>query len=150
MDIAFCRLKLSKKITKKNYCLLNKESNVILITQGLGYEENNYYYFNKIVNAGNGMVICDDKSKLKRIGPGKMFIKESQVKITTLNAFIPFLSTKHIALIKIDVEGHEFEVFAGCKELITKYHVPFITLEFSPSYLKDVGSNPRQLINILI
>ena len=148
--LSFEAFEKNNYVAKKNYCLLNKESNVILITQGLGSEEKNCYYFNQRVNAGNGMVICDDKSKLKRIGPGKMFIKESQVKITTLNAFIPFLSTKHIALIKIDVEGHEFEVFEGGKELITKYHVPFITLEFSPSYLKDVGSNPRQLAQLFV
>ena len=79
-----------------------------------------------------------------------MFIKESQVKITTLNAFIPFLSNKHIALIKIDVEGHELEVLEGGKELITKYHVPFICLEFSPSYLNDVGSKPKQLAQLFV
>ena len=92
------------------------------------------------------MVICDDKSKLKRIDPGKMFIKESQVKIKTLNAFIPFLSNKHIALIKIDIEGHEFEVFEGGKELITKYHVPFLMIEYETSFLEGHGTEVLEFL----
>ena len=45
---------------------------------------------------------------------------------------------------------YNIEIPTYLKELITKYHVPFITLEFSPSYLKDVGSNPRQLAQLFV
>jgi FkbM family methyltransferase len=148
--LSFEAFEKNNYVAKKNYCLLNKDSNVIIITQGLGSEVKNCYYFNQKDNAGNGMVICDNKNKLNDTGLGKMFIKESQVNITTLNTFMPYLSDKNIALIKIDVEGHELEVLEGGKELIAKYHVPFICLEFSPSYLKEVGSNPRQLAQLFV
>lgn len=36
-----------------------------------------------------------------------MFNKKSIVTLTKLSNFIPFLSEKHAALIKIDVEGSE-------------------------------------------
>ena len=77
-----------------------------------------------------------------------LFIREPlpAVKITTLNAFIPFLFTKHIALIKIDVEGHEFEVFEGGKELITKYHVPFIKLEFEVRMIEAHRNNAFEFL----
>ena len=148
--LSFEAFEKNNYVAKKNYCFLNKDSNVIIITQGLGSEVKNCYYFNQQKNAGNGMVICDNKTILNDTGLGKMFIKESQVNITTLNTFMPYLSDKNIALIKIDVEGHELEVLEGGKELITKYHVPFICLEFSPSYLKEVGSDPRQLVQLFV
>ena len=148
--LSFEAFEKNNYVAKKNYCLLNKDSNVIIITQGLGSEVKNCYYFNQQKNAGNGMVICDNKTILNDTGLGRMFIKESQVNITTLNTFMPYLSDKNIALIKIDVEGHELEVLEGGKELIAKYHVPFICLEFSPSYLKEVGSDPRQLAQLFV
>ena len=63
---------------------------------------------------------------------------------------MPYLSNKNISLMKIDVEGYEYEVLKGGKELITKYHVPFVALEFSPSYLKEVGSEPRELAQFFV
>ena len=33
-------------------------------------------------------------------------------------------------------------------ELITKYHIPFIYIEFTPDYLKMQGTNPRELLEI--
>jgi FkbM family methyltransferase len=137
-------------VAKKNYCYLNKDSNVIIITKGLGAEEKNCFYFNQRDNAGNGMVICENKTNLNDSGLGKLFIKESEVEMTTLNTFMPYLSNKNIALMKIDVEGYELKVLEGGKELITKYHVPFVVLEFSPTYLKEVGSEPRNLAQFFV
>lgn len=91
------------------------------------------------------MVICDNKDNLDNKFLGNAFIKESEVEITTLNSFIPYLSNKKIALIKLDVEGHELQVLEGGTKLIIKYHVPFVVLEFSPSHLKEVGSEPKKL-----
>jgi hypothetical protein len=70
--------------------------------------------------------------------------------MTTLNTFMPYLSNKNIALMKLDVEGYELKVLEGGKELITKYHVPFIVLEFSPTYIRYVGYNPRDLAQFLV
>ena len=80
----------------------------------------------------------------------QQFTKIGEVEITTLNSFIPFLSKKNVALIKIDVEGNEFRIIEGGKELITKYHVPFVVLEFTPIYLKELGSEPLKLIQLFI
>ena len=133
-------------VAKKNYCHLNKDSNVIIISKGLGSKEKICQYFTNLNNEGNGMVICDNnKTKFKDKTLGKAFIKNSDVEITTLKKFFPYFSTKNIALIKIDIEGYEFEVLKGGKELIIEYHVPYIMLEFSPSFLREVGSDPKEL-----
>ena len=138
-------------VEKKNLCRLYNNSNIIIITKGLGDKEKICQYFKHINNEGNGMVICnDDKYILNDSRLKKMFVKESEVEITTLNSFIPYLSNKNIALIKLDVEGQELKILEGGSKLITQYHVPFVVLEFSPSYLKEVGSEPIKLIQFFI
>ena len=137
-------------VEKKNVCHLYNNSNIIIITKGLGEKEKICHYFSHKNNEGNGMVIFDDKDFLNNSMLKKIFIKESEVEITTLNSFIPYLSNKNIALMKLDVEGQELKILEGGAKLITQYHVPFIVLEFSPSYLKEVGSEPKKLIQFFI
>lgn len=137
-------------VAKKNYCHLNYNSNVIIITKGLGNKEKKCQYYMHYRNEGNGMVICDSEKSLSNKLLNGSFIKESNVELTTLNSFMPYLSDKKIALMKLDVEGYELHVLEGGKELITKYHIPFIVLEFSPTYLKEVGTEPKNLVQFLV
>ena len=137
-------------VAKKNYCHLNYNSNVIIITKGLGDKEKKCRYYIHNRNEGNGMVICDNKKSQKDKVINGAFIKESNVELTTLNSFLPYLSDKKIALMKLDVEGQELHVLEGGKELITKLHVPFIVLEFSPVFLLEAGSNPKNLVQFLV
>ena len=53
-----------------------------------------------------------------------------------------------MALIKIDIEGCEGKAIEGGIELITKYHIPFIFLEFTPSSLKLHGTDPREFLEL--
>ena len=138
-------------VLKKNFCNLIKNSNVVIISKGLGSEEKNCSYFIEKHNAGNGMVICDNsKEKLNNEYLKKIYKKENEIEITTLNSFMPYLSNKNIALMKIDVEGHEFQILQGGKELITKYHVPYVVLELTPELLKEVGSDPKDLVQFFV
>ena len=52
-------------------------------------------------------------------------------------------------MIKIDVEGSEGNVLKGGIDLIIKYHVPFIFMEWNPDYLKLKGTKPNLLLDIL-
>ena len=96
------------------------------------------------------MVLCDNNGTLKDKSTSRYFIKDSEVEITTLNTFMPYLSNKNIVLIKIDIEGNELEALKGGKELITKYHVPFVVLEFTPDLLNAIGSDQRELIHLFV
>lgn len=148
--LSFEALDKNYYIAKKNVCLLNKDSNAIIITKGLGNEEKNCHYFIQKKNEGNGMVVCDDKEILKNKWLANQFVKATEVEITTLSNFIPYLSNKNIALMKLDVEGNELKVLEGGKELITKYHIPFVIIEFSPQYLKELGSEPYKLAKFFV
>ena len=98
-------------------------------------------------NEGDAIVICDKNKNVTY-----QFYKKIDGKIilTKLNNYISFLTTKNLVLIKIDVEGGEGKAIESGIELITKYHVPFIFMEFTPVYLKLHDTEPRQFLQLFI
>lgn len=96
------------------------------------------------------MVVCEDKEILNNKLLSNRFVKDSEVEITTLNNFLPYLSNKNIAVMKLDVEGNEFKVLEGGKELISKFHIPFVIVEFSPPFLKELGSDPYKFAQFFV
>ena len=55
-----------------------------------------------------------------------------------------------MALLKIDVEGSEGKVINSGIELITKYHIPFLFIEFRKDYLKMQETDPKLLLEIFV
>ena len=135
-------------ISHKNYCHLNRNSNVIIINKGLDLEERICCYYKDKNSALNGMALCNDDDN--RIIVGDRFIKVGNVSLTRLKNFIPYLSNKNIALIKLDVEGAEEKAIKSGIELITKFHVPFIFIEFTPKLLIEHKSNPKDFIQLFL
>ena len=132
-------------VNRKNYCLLNRNSNVVIVTKGLNNEDKICEYYLQFSSDSNGMPICDN-NKYNVAG----FIKHSKVELTKLSNFIPFLSNKNLALIKIDIEGSEGIVIENGIDLIKKYHVPFIFIEFTPGILIEHKTDPKKLIQIFL
>ena len=99
----------------------------------------------------NGMTICytNTTNNTEKVLPHD-FVKESTVVLTKLSNFIPYLSDKNVALIKIDIEGSEGIVIENGIDLITKHHVPFIFLEFSPRFLKEHKTDPKNFIQLFL
>ena len=142
--ISFEPSNINYYILRKNYCL-NKNLNITLINKGLFTEEKKCYLYSYKNNIGNGMSICDqNNTKPKNV------IKTGEIILTKLSNYIPYLSKKNLALIKIDVEGSEGKVIESGIELITEYHVPFIFLEFTPSSLKLHGTEPKEFLQMFI
>jgi hypothetical protein len=102
----------------------------LLINKGLYNEEKICDYYEHVGNKGNGMVICDQRKDIPHI-----LQKKSEVILTKLSNYIPFLSTKNLVFIKIDAEGSEESALLSGIELLTQYHVPFIFLEYCPNNL---------------
>ena len=91
------------------------------------------------------MIKCDNNLTVT-----KDMIKEGEIILTKLNNYLPFIKEKNLLLIKIDVEGAEGKAFEGGNLLISQYHVPFIFMEFTPSYLKSHGTDPIRFLQIFI
>jgi len=130
-------------ILRKNYCL-NPNLNVIFIKKGLYNEEKKCEHYILTGNIGNGMTICDNSN----VTLPYYLRKRGETYMTKLSNFIEFLSTKNLALIKIDVEGSEEKAIESGIELITKYHVPFIFLEFTPESLRIHRTNPMKFLEM--
>ena len=126
MDIKYYLLKQINYILYKNYCI-NKDVNVTLINKGLDLEDKICILKTDASNRGNGMIFCENREKSYDSFNGDNF---NNVELIKLSRYYKYLFNKNLALIKIDVEGPEANVFEGGAELITKYHVPFIMMEF--------------------
>ena len=95
------------------------------------------------------MTICNNNKTNIQFQPIQ-FKRVKDVSMTKLSNFIPFLLNKHLALIKIDIEGAEEKAFEGGIDLISKYHVPFILIEFTPLFLKNHGTDPNKFIKLFV
>jgi len=129
-------------ILRKNFCL-NQDLNITLIRKGLYTEEKQCDFYISRGNIGDGLVFCDKNSTIPY-----HLIKNGKAYLTRLSNYIDFLSTKNLALIKIDVEGCEGKAIESGIELFSKYHIPFIFLEFSPAPLVQHGTEPIKLLEL--
>ena len=143
--ISFEPSQLNYYILRKNFCI-NRDSNIILINKGLYIEDKKCDLYNLKGNIGNWMIICDNVNKKSSL---KNLFKTGEIVLTKLSNYIPFIKN-NLVLIKIDVEGSEGKVIEGGIELITKYHIPFIVLEFTPSSLKLHGTDPNKFLQIFL
>ena len=143
--ISFEASETNNYILKKNYCI-NKDVDIILVNKGLYNEEKKCHYQKINNNIGNGFVVCDEKKNSTNIS--KTNKGNEEITLTKLSNFIPFLSDKYVALIKINIEGTEKKAIEGGIELITKYHVPFIIMEYSPTSLRSYQDDPKELLQI--
>lgn len=141
--LSFEPSKTNNYILKKNYCI-NRELNVTFINKGLYNDEGNCdLYINK-ENKGDGIVYCENNEIPKNL------IKKEKVALTKLSNYINFLLDRNLALIKIDIEGAEEKAFEGGIKLLSKYHIPFIFLEFNPESLRQHGTDPRNYLKMFL
>ena len=130
-------------ILNKNYCL-NNNTNIILINKGLDIEETNISIYHPLINIGNAISSNDaHNSNITN------YIKE-EIILTKLEKYIPYLVNKNLALMKLDIEGSEGKAIESGKELITKYHIPFIFMEWTPKALKLKGTDPELFLKLFI
>ena len=131
--LSFESLPENNYILKKNFCRNNKDffgnlSTVTIINEVLYPSETYCDYYKDKKNSKKNLVLCD-KSKEKNLD--KDYIKIDQVKTKKLSNFLPLITNKHVILIRLDLEYEgEMAILSG-KELIYKYHIPYIFIEFN-------------------
>lgn len=111
---------------------LNRFTNIRLINQGAGAEKSTakLYKVNK-GNEGMNRILLDGNGEFELI---------SILPLDDMN--IP------ADLIKIDVEGYEFEVLKGAKRLLSTYH-PALFIEIDEANLNAQGSSPTEVLDYL-
>ena len=130
--LSFEAWELNNYIIYKNYCL-NRDVNVTIINKGLDTEDKKCIMKTSSINQGNGLIICKDRDKTLSDLNGE---KIDNIELTKLSRYVKFLSEKNLGAIKMDVEGSEGNVIEGGKELISKYHIPFLLIEYETRMLE--------------
>ena len=137
-------------LIKKNICQINRNNeNIIIINSGISDQEKICNYYTQITGLGNGMIKCDE-NRTKFFNAGFNWQKTFEVPIIKLSDFIPYLSMKNLALIKLDIEGSESLVMHDAIEFITKYHIPYIFSEYNKEMITEHGNNPIEYIKLFI
>ena len=140
--LSFEANKINNYISYKSYCI-NKDVNVTLINKGLDKEDKICTLKTVDIDRGNGMIFCENREKDLKDFDGDNF---NNIELTKLSRYYKYLFNKNLAFIKIDVEGSEAIVLEGGKELITKYHVPFIKMEFEVKMIEAHRTNALEFL----
>ena len=128
-------------ILLKNFCL-NKEIDMTIINKGLDTLSKNESIYHPLSNIGNAHIF-PRKKKLNL----KNYEKE-EIILTNLKNYISYLKYKNLALIKLDIEGSEAKAIEGGIDLIVKFHIPFIFIEWTPIDLREKGTDPRCFLEL--
>jgi len=75
---------------------------------------------------------------------------KTAVELRALDSEAARLSIEQIDVLKIDVDGYEWQVFAGCPRLLAEGRIRAILCEFSEHWLNQVGSSSAALEEFLI
>ena len=140
--ISFEASKINNYILYKNYCL-NKDVNVTIINKGLDLDDKKCILKTVKSNIGDGAIFCENREEQNSDFNGEIFY---DIELTKLSKYIKFFSDKNLALMKLDVEGAEGSVIYGGKEIISKYHIPFIIMEFRVKLLESHRTNVLEFL----
>lgn len=113
--------------------------------------------FNNIKNIFVRNIAIGDQKSLQKLSTGSggiggsSLVKQNksgtQEKVIVSTLDEELFNIDHIEMIKIDVEGYEYEVLLGAKNVLIK-HMPKIILEFSPNIYKE--RSPQMAKSILL
>ena len=139
-------------ILKKNFCRSNMDffgtsSTITIINEALYPIETFCDYYKDIKNSKKNLILCD-KSKEKNLD--KDYIKVDRIKTTKLSNFLPQIMNKRIALLRLDLEYEGEMAIESGKELITKFHVPYIFIEFNMLMFALHETRPQDFLRFFI
>ena len=126
------------KIYKKLYKKFNSNNKIILNNLALSNNIEDKVFFINALSSTSSFSLLDDTSlwlKIKNmILNEKDSIKESiTLKTSTIDHYVNEHNIDKIDLLKIDTEGHEFEVLMGAQNIINKNKVKYILIELHSS-----------------
>ncbi|KUJ51985.1 FkbM family methyltransferase [Chryseobacterium sp. JAH] len=107
---------------------------------------------NKAISNQNSTIEILYNEKDRNIGMASAFLKDftsnEVVECTTLDQYSDDHNINKIALIKIDIEGSEYDALLGMTKILTEIK-PQILIEINHKTLQDSGHNEVEIINLL-
>jgi len=97
------------------------------------------------------LYLSEESMGWHRIYPSK-YCGENHIKVKTITLDDYFRNNSFkdkISFIKMDVEGAELGILKGMTSILTNNKKLTLLLEFVPKYIRESGSNPQELLDIL-
>jgi len=156
-NIGYYTLLLAKLVGTKGkvFAFEPAPDNFFLLEKNIslnGYK--NVVLENLALSNSNGHVdlyLSDESMGWHRIYPSK-FCSNNHVKVEMIRLDDYFKNENirdTISFIKMDVEGAEFGVLKGMTTILKNNKKLTLLLEFVPHYIREFGSNPKDLLNFL-
>jgi FkbM family methyltransferase len=128
---------------------INNLSNVMLLPYGIGSSEGEAeMHFYPSLNSGASSLAKSFNFKVSLRKFRKAIYHTSKISIKTLDDIIS-QSINTIKLIKIDIEGFEFEALKGAQKLLSRGHIENLLIEIHPAALNSMGESEQSIDNLL-
>lgn len=137
---AFEPLPFIAKMTRDSIELNGFQEVVTLVNQGLGSTAGEFTVFT-FGDLAHGHASATDLGRTDAI--------PHLCKVTTLDTYVGSQQIPCIDFMKIDVEGHELEVFKGGNKTLGSENAPIISFEINLECLKSRGIEPKTVGQML-
>ena len=148
--LSFVPLYENYYILKKNFCRNSRDffgntPTIIIINEVLYPIESSCSYYKDFRALRKDIILCD-KNKEKNLDND--YIKINTVQKNILNNFIPLINNKKLTLLILNLEYEGEKFLENENYLITKYHVPFIFIEFNMKMFIIHETRPQDFLKI--
>lgn len=127
-------------------CEYSGQKNIILNHLAVADRED-YYILNIYDNEHSGWNSLANRP-LEKYGITIKPVATEQVKATTIDAYCEKNEISHIDLLKIDVEGAEYQCLLGARRMLEKKSIHCCVFEFGQTTF-DMGNNPDEIEDYL-
>lgn len=118
---------------------LNEITNCEVLEYALSdHEGKTYFYENSFSGEG-----CLDENLLRKC------TRKTEVLVTTLDKIVESYNLEKINMLKMDIEGFEYEALLGCKKLFESKKIKKIICEVHHKFLKKRGINHEDVLKML-
>ena len=83
------------------------------------------------------------------ISPNRYRVAKQQVRTVTLAQLLASAAIDKVDLMKMDIEGFEYEAVLGSKELFRDGRINAFALELHPESMRRRGIDPREIVDFL-
>jgi len=133
-------LKQTSKWLQKNL-LLNNFHNHVVLESAVGRKTEVRTLFKKNESAGMGL--------LDPVIDGEKLVESSKINVKTVDDILSSRKINQVNMLKIDVEGFEYDVLLGCKKSFEDKKIEKIICEIHLGYLSEKGIDENLIYSLL-